>query len=256
MTTNCSINVPLAGSTGTGTFVGATSPTITTPKIAQINDTNGNAALNLSATGSAVNNWQMVNTATGASPQLNIIGTDTNIGMFLQAKGAGTFTYATTGSSAVFNFATGTGYQHNTSFAFANTAASQLVTFPDASGTVGITSTGSWTPIDGSGAGLSFSAASGEYIKIGNMVIATCTLTYPVTADISNAVVGGLPFTAVNALAGLGGSVSYTTVSTLSRALVQPNTTQMYLYNSTGTAIINSTMSTTLLFLQAVYFVS
>ena len=31
MTTNCSVNVPLAGSTGTGNFVGANTPTLITP---------------------------------------------------------------------------------------------------------------------------------------------------------------------------------------------------------------------------------
>ena len=57
---------------------------------------------------------------------------------------------------------------------------------------------GSWTPIDDSGAGLSFSNTSGNcfYTKIGNVVCASFRVTYPSTATSNNAHIGGLPFTA------------------------------------------------------------
>lgn len=53
---------------------------------------------------------------------------------------------------------------------------------------------GTWTPIDSSGATLSFAAASGRYTKIGRHVFWQAFVTYPATANGSNAVIGGLPF--------------------------------------------------------------
>jgi hypothetical protein len=59
---------------------------------------------------------------------------------------------------------------------------------------------GTWTPVDVSGAGLSFSNTSGNcfYTKIGRTVTATFRLTYPSTANGNAAVVGGLPFIAID----------------------------------------------------------
>lgn len=56
----------------------------------------------------------------------------------------------------------------------------------------------SWTPVDGSGAGLSFTSVSANYVQIGNMVHAYFSLTFPATGDMTNAVIGGLPITAAN----------------------------------------------------------
>ena len=55
-------------------------------------------------------------------------------------------------------------------------------------------STGTWTPADNSGAGLAFTISSATYVKVGKMVIAVATLTYPVTASGANASISGLPF--------------------------------------------------------------
>jgi hypothetical protein len=51
---------------------------------------------------------------------------------------------------------------------------------------------GPWTPVDASGAGLML-GAEGVYQQIGNMVFYQGAVVYPVTADVSNAVIGGLP---------------------------------------------------------------
>ena len=89
MATTNQINLGLSGSTGTVNFVGSTSPTIITPKIAQINDTNGNAELNFTTTASAVNGFTITNAATGVWPTLSGTGTDTDIGLKFKVKGAG-----------------------------------------------------------------------------------------------------------------------------------------------------------------------
>jgi hypothetical protein len=62
---------------------------------------------------------------------------------------------------------------------------------------------GTWTPVDGSGAGLVYAAATGYYTKIGRIVTVVFNVTYPATADASAARVGGLPFTAANTGSGL-----------------------------------------------------
>jgi hypothetical protein len=56
--------------------------------------------------------------------------------------------------------------------------------------------TGTWTPVDSSGASLSLTGVSGTYMKIGKMVFITGEFTYPTTADTSTARIGGLPFSA------------------------------------------------------------
>jgi hypothetical protein len=57
---------------------------------------------------------------------------------------------------------------------------------------------GTWTPADGSGAALSFSNASGQYVKIGQLVTLTFRATWPATADTTRAAIQGFPFTPAN----------------------------------------------------------
>jgi hypothetical protein len=53
---------------------------------------------------------------------------------------------------------------------------------------------GTWTPTDASGAGLTFTGATGRYVKIGRFVFCAGSMTYPATASGSEAIWGGLPF--------------------------------------------------------------
>ena len=55
-------------------------------------------------------------------------------------------------------------------------------------------STGQWTPNDASGAGLALNPVFGTWVKIGELVIATCAAVYPANASGANAVIGGLPY--------------------------------------------------------------
>lgn len=73
-----------------GTLTATGTTTLTSPRIGtQINDTNGNELLKLTATASAVNELTLANAATGASPVLSATGGDTNIGIALTPKGTG-----------------------------------------------------------------------------------------------------------------------------------------------------------------------
>lgn len=53
---------------------------------------------------------------------------------------------------------------------------------------------GTWTPTDGSGAGLSLTVTNARYTKVGNTVFVTATITYPATASGASASISGLPF--------------------------------------------------------------
>ena len=75
-------------STGTTNVVLSGSPTIITPVIAQINDSNGNAELKFSTITSAVNQVTIENAATGNPVHISATGTDTSIGIHLAPKGA------------------------------------------------------------------------------------------------------------------------------------------------------------------------
>lgn len=146
MATNNAVNTSLSGQTGTGAFAGSTSPTITTPKIAQINDTNSNAILGLAPSGSAVNYCNISNAATSGSVQYGADGSDTNIPVLLKAKGTGQVIIGTANTSTGVLFRTGTGLQHYTNLSFTDNSNNRTITVPDASGTMtllGNSSTGS-----------------------------------------------------------------------------------------------------------------
>ena len=73
-----------------GTLTATGTTTLTSPRIGtQINDTNGNELLKLTATASAVNELTLANAATGGAPVLSATGGDTNIGIALTPKGTG-----------------------------------------------------------------------------------------------------------------------------------------------------------------------
>ena len=54
---------------------------------------------------------------------------------------------------------------------------------------------GTWTPVDASGASLSFTAgATANYMKIGRLVLFNFYVTYPSTSNTATASIGGLPY--------------------------------------------------------------
>ena len=67
---------------------------------------------------------------------------------------------------------------------------------------------GTWTPTDGSGAGLSLTVTSATYTRTGRTVFLTGDITYPSTTSASAAIISGLPFN--SASNGGGMNVHYT----------------------------------------------
>jgi hypothetical protein len=69
---------------------------------------------------------------------------------------------------------------------------------------------GTWTPTDASGAGLSLTVSgTPSYTKIGRMVTVMALVTYPSTANTSNQLLGGLPFTSSGSAGDPGGFLRY-----------------------------------------------
>lgn len=66
-----------------------TQPVLNAPRAGTINDANGNIALNITATASAVNDVNLTNAATGSGPTLAAQGADTDIDLNISGKGNG-----------------------------------------------------------------------------------------------------------------------------------------------------------------------
>lgn len=105
--------------------------------------------------------------------------------------------------------------------------------------------TGTWTPIDSSGAGLSFSSVSAYYKNLGGgLAYVNFALTYPATASGADAVIGGMPFTAMNTTASSqGGSVTVTNLTIACTLFVASNSSVMGFYDFSGTRITNAQLS-------------
>jgi len=101
---------------------------------------------------------------------------------------------------------------------------------------------GTWTPSDGSGAGLSITFNNATYVKIGQMVYAQCSITYPSTANTAGTQVNGLPYTA-NSTGFWGGSMRYTTYTGFVMSATAPSATNFALYTTNGTQLLNANAS-------------
>ena len=125
-------------STGAGQTIG-NGLTITTPKIAQILDANGNVQLNFTSIASAVNYLTIYNNGAGGGPYLFVSGADTNTNLNLQPKGTGQLVVSTANTTTPLVLISGATGNHTSNFSFANTTGTDSYTFPDASGTVLLT---------------------------------------------------------------------------------------------------------------------
>ena len=100
---------------------------------------------------------------------------------------------------------------------------------------------GTWTPIDTSGAGLTFTITSAEYVKIGDLVSFQLYITYPVTSNASTVGIGGLPYTVGTGYYYMSGRVQGQSANDLTAQIQQSATTIALYYNNGG--LSNSTLS-------------
>lgn len=103
---------------------------------------------------------------------------------------------------------------------------------------------GTWTPSDQSGAALTFTSPAGDYEKIGRQVTMRGSLTYPVTADGSNATIGGFPFTVANTEPARQAFVTSSSETTVRYFLPTASATTGTVRAAAAAAITNVTMST------------
>lgn len=120
------------------------------------------------------------------------------------------------------------------------------------------TSTTSWTPIDNSGAGLTFTGVNGNYFRFDRVIIAWAQFNYPSTASGANASIGGLPVAAVNSsYVGGGCRINFTNAAVVSQALLTANSTTIDLYAANSlTRATNANMSLAQVDILCIYTVS
>lgn len=101
---------------------------------------------------------------------------------------------------------------------------------------------GTWTPSDGSGAGLSLTVSGASYVKIGQQVMAAMNIVYPVTASGANSQINGLPFTARSGGQTATASVGYSTFGAID-VFIADGTTTLNFYTAAGVALTNLQLS-------------
>lgn len=120
-----------------------------------------------------------------------------------------------------------------------------------------VSSIGSWTPTDASGAALAFTTASGRYFTIGKLVFLSARVTYPATADASAAAIGNLPFTC-----GSAGNPQYNAAGevigggTANKIGPDRGTIIGYLYTTGNTAATNVGQSGQILDFSVIYLMA
>ena len=91
---------------------------------------------------------------------------------------------------------------------------------------------GTWTPVDVSAGSLSFTSVNATYVKVGKTVFIAGTLTYPSTADTSQARIAGLPFTSENTSPAISYIIPMTVATSTGAGVaiaIGPNETSGYL---------------------------
>ena len=111
---------------------------------------------------------------------------------------------------------------------------------------------GTWTPVDASGASITFAQKQGSYVKIGDQVTAWCYLNFPSSVSHTGATqIIGLPFTTAAAgddssgtsARGLG-AISFQDTGTDYMSVVPIRATQqLEFYNESGSNITNNVFS-------------
>ena len=122
-------------------------------------------------------------------------GNDGTLQIRTTTSGGTATTAVTIDNTQKVTFANSIGFGSNAGITFNNSSALTNSTLNDYE-------TGTWTPADASGAGLTFTGVTAKYTKIGNIVTVQSQLTYPTTASGSTAAISGLPFTTAIASSG------------------------------------------------------
>jgi hypothetical protein len=113
--------------------------------------------------------------------------------------------------------------------------------------------TGTWTPTDTSGAGLTFTNLYCNYTKISNVVTVSGQITFPSTSSSADITIGGLPFTiASNTIA--TGAITSTNGASLTTWISAASSPYIRIRNASGTLVPNSSLSTGTFSFTLTYF--
>lgn len=99
---------------------------------------------------------------------------------------------------------------------------------------------GTWTPIDSSGAALTFTNPTGTYERIGRQFTARFALQYPVTVSGSSTLIGGLPFTVSNNEESRQGFITVSNLALPSTPVPNVNAATFILRNQQTTVIFTN----------------
>ena len=179
-------------------------------------------------------------------------GGGTSVALGAASGTAGNSANVDTGSSVQFRWGTDGNYTLVSGNLVQGTAA-KGVNFTANTGAAGMTSQllnwyeeGTWTPTDGSGAGLTFTGTSSNcfYTRVGRLVTCIFNLVYPSTANVSNASLVGLPFISLVSTNNVaGGYTTFTDAGFQISLLVGQNDTSVSFWKNNGTAISNADLS-------------
>tara|TARA_R110000868_G_scaffold335547_1_gene596446 strand:+ start:30484 stop:33525 length:3042 start_codon:yes stop_codon:yes gene_type:complete len=107
---------------------------------AGVKDINGNIIVNFDYVALGVNYLGFINNIAAGFPYIQAYGPGADVGINMQTKGGGAFQILTEAPSYPLDIYSGTAQQHLSRFIMANTANTCVYTFPDASGTIALTS--------------------------------------------------------------------------------------------------------------------
>jgi hypothetical protein len=197
----------------------------------------------------------------GSAATPAIRGTDANTGIFFPA--ADTIAFATGGTEdARFNSAGNLQTIGTISVGNATPSTSGAgITFPATQSASSDVNTlddyeeGTWTPTDGSGAGLAIGVNTAYYTKIGRMVTIQAYVSYPATANTSTSYISGLPFPIISNAGYYAPFIVNTNAGISTIARVQFATSNILLLNpATNVDMINSQLSEKIVIFVASYF--
>lgn len=113
--------------------------------------------------------------------------------------------------------------------------------------------TGTWTPSDGSGAGLAITVTEATYVRNVNLVMARTHLQYPVTADASLALISGLPFALAAGSANRQAWITWSNVAALRYAQPQAGGSGLRFSDNAGALLTNAQLSGGTMWFTALY---
>jgi hypothetical protein len=180
---------------------------------------------------------------------INIDANGTASGTIIFRTGTGSTERARITSTGVLDIGTGAGAVGQIQFPATQVASSNANTLDDYE-------EGTWTPVDQSGAGLTFSSSEGVYTKVGNVVFFSFNLIYPSTASGLHATIGGFPFNGRSSGVINPGS-AFITYTNTNQSLTLPmgnSSSQGAFYGFNGSAITNATLSSGVIRMSGVIY--